>query len=387
MEEKIHRLLIVDDEIEVCEILREVGENCGYEVQVATSAREFFSLYLSFDPTFIILDLNIPDHDGIELLRFLAQHNCVCPIVLESGQDEKVIAISAKLGEEMGLAMGSYFQKPIKLKEMMTILEKNKEHSQIDSNDFLRNAIASKNILLHYQPKISFKTNQVVGIEALVRIELQGKLILPSSFVPLAEETNLIRPLSQLIVQRAFREFESILGSYPDITLSVNLSPKTLDDLLMPDEFAKMAQEANIDTNRICLEITETAFVEHKMLIADIITRFRIKGFVISIDDFGTGYSSLSQLHSLPFNEIKIDKTFVLPLAKDEEAKKITQSVINLGHSLGLEVTAEGIETQEVWNLLKSQGCDIAQGYYISHPLNFEGIKEWLSSHQESMSW
>lgn len=116
MGEKIHRLLIVDDEIGVCEILREVGESCDYEVKTVISAKEFFSIYLTFDPTFIILDLNIPDHDGIELLRFLAQHNCTCPIVLESGQDDKVIAISAKLGEEMGLVMGPYFQKPIKLR-------------------------------------------------------------------------------------------------------------------------------------------------------------------------------------------------------------------------------------------------------------------------------
>ncbi|MBS0271234.1 MAG: EAL domain-containing response regulator [Proteobacteria bacterium] len=374
-----HRLLVVDDEVEVCEIIREVGETAGYEVKTTTSGVEFCALYLNFNPTFILLDLNIPEFDGIELLRFLAQHNCTCPIVLESGQDEKVLAISSKLGEEMGLTMGPYFQKPVSVTKLMSALETNKEAPQDDSPDFLRHAIANKRIVLHYQPKVSFKTNQVVGIEALVRLEVQGKLIPPDSFIPLAEESNLIRSLSQLIVQIAFQEYKSIINTYPEISLSVNLSPKTLDDLLMPDEFTKMAQEHNIDTKNICLEITETAFSEHKLLIADVITRFRIKGFTISIDDFGTGYSSLAQLHNLPFNEIKIDKSFITHLGEDLEARKITQSVIDLGHSLGLTVTAEGIETKEVWDILASQGCDIAQGFYICHPLEFDKLTKWLA--------
>lgn len=376
---KKHRLLVVDDEFEVCEILREAGQAAGYEVKTTTSGAEFCSLYLNFSPTFILLDLNIPEFDGIELLRFLAQHNCTSPIVLESGQDEKVLAISSKLGEEMGLTMGPYFQKPVSLMKLISALEKNKEAPQDNSPDFLRNAIVNKQVILHYQPKVSFKTNQVVGIEALVRLEIQGKLIPPDSFIPLAEESNLIRSLSQLIVQIALQEYKSIADTYPEISLSVNLSPKTLDDLLMPDEFTKLAQDLNIDTKRICLEITETAFSEHKILIADIITRFRIKGFILSIDDFGTGYSSLAQLHSLPFNEIKIDKSFITHLGEDLEARKITQSVIDLAHSLGLTVTAEGIESKEVWDILASQGCDIAQGYYICHPLEFKKLKEWLT--------
>ena len=206
-----HRLLIVDDEIEICELLKEVGEQCGYEVTAITSGKEFYKAFEEVDPTFIILDLNIPDHDGIELLRFLAQHNSIATIVLESGQDEKVLSTSQKLGQDMGLLIERYFQKPLKLGEIGDVLKKAKDRASHFSVDFLKEAIEAKNVVLHYQPKVSFKTKRVVGLEALVRLNVQGHLFPPDSFIPLAEETNLIRPLSKIILQQAFNDFLDFL--------------------------------------------------------------------------------------------------------------------------------------------------------------------------------
>lgn len=377
------RLLIVDDETDICELLKEVGEQCGYESTCLTSGVEFYKVVQEINPTFIILDLNIPDHDGIELLRFLAQHNSVATILLQSGQDEKILSISTKLGQDMGLSMERYFQKPLKLKEIADLLMKAKGRASHFSIDFLKEAIESKNVILHYQPKVSFKTNKLVGLEALVRLNVQGHLIPPDSFIPLAEETNLIRPLSHVIVQQAFEDFIEFLKIVPDLILSINMSPKTFDDLLLPDEFAKLARKANVNSRQICIEITETAFMEKRTMLADIITRFRIKGFVLSIDDFGTGYASLSELYNLPFNEVKVDKSFVLEIESDSEAKTIAQSVIALAHNLGLQVTAEGVETKGAWDILEQYGCDIAQGFYISKPLEEKVLKKWLLDNKE----
>lgn len=377
------RLLIVDDEVEICELLKEVGEQCGYESTYLTSGGEFYKVIQDINPTFIILDLNIPDHDGIELLRFLAQENSIATIVLESGQDEKILSISTKLGQDMGLSMERYFQKPLRLQEIKDLLIKSKGRSSHFSIDFLKDAIESKSVILHYQPKVSFKTNKLVGLEALVRLNIQGHLIPPDSFIPLAEETNLIRPLSRVIVQQAFEDFIEFLKIIPELILSINMSPKTFDDLLLPDEFSKIARKANVNSSQICLEITETAFMEKRTMLADIITRFRIKGFVLSIDDFGTGYASLSELYSLPFNELKIDKSFVTEIENDSEAKRIAQSVIDLAHNLGLEVTAEGVETKGAWDILEQYGCDIAQGFYISKPMEEKVLKKWLLDHKE----
>ena len=275
--ERKDRLLIVDDEVEICELLKEVGEQCGYEVAYLCSGAEFYKTVQEINPTFIILDLNIPDHDGIELLRYLAQHNSIATIGLQSGQDEKVLSISTKLGQDMGLSMGRYFQKPLKLSEIRTLLMKAKGRASRFSIDFLKDAIESKNIVLHYQPKVSFTTKKIVGLEALIRLGIDEHLIPPNSFIPLAEETNLIRPLSHLIFQQAFKDFVEFLKIVPELVLSINMSPKAFDDLLLPDEFSNLAQKANVSSNQICLEITETAFMEKRTMLADIIARFRIR--------------------------------------------------------------------------------------------------------------
>lgn len=377
------RLLIVDGEVETCELLKEVGKQCGYEVTCLTSGAEFYKIVQEINPTFIILDLNIPDHDEIEVLRYLAQHDSITTIVLQSGQDERILSISTKLTQEMGHFRERYFQKPLKLDEIGVLLTKAKGRASHFSIDSLKDAIESGNFVLHYQPKISFKTKKIVGLEALVRLNIQGHLILPDSFIPLAEETNLIRPLSHLIVQQAFKDFVEFLKIIPELILSINISPKTLDDLLLPDEFSDLAQRANINSNQICLEITEAAFKEKLPLIADIMTRFQNKGFVLSIDDFGTGYSSLSELFNLPFSELKIDKSFVFEIENKLKAKTIAQFIISLAHKLGLSVTAEGVETKGAWNLLDQYGCDIAQGFYISKPLEKSILKEWLSQYKK----
>ncbi|MBY0273149.1 MAG: EAL domain-containing response regulator [Alphaproteobacteria bacterium] len=377
------RLLIVDGEVETCELLKEIGEECGYEVTCLTSGAEFHKVVQEVNPTFIILDLNIPDHDGNGLLRYLAQHNSITTIVLQSGQDEKILSISPKLSQEVGHFKKRYFQRPLKLDEIGEIFTKAKGKSSRFSIDSLKEAIESGNLVLHYQPKVSFKTKKIIGLEALVRLNIQGHLILPDSFIPLAEETNLIRPLSHLIVQQAFKDFVEFLRIIPELILSINISPKTLDDLLLPDQFSKLAQKVNINSNQICLEITETAFIEKRPLIANIMTQFRTKGFMLSIDDFGTGYSSLSELYSLPFSELKIDKSFILEIESNLGAKTIAQFIISLAHNLGLSVTAEGVETKEAWNILEQYDCDIAQGFYISKPLERSILKECLAQYKK----
>jgi EAL domain-containing protein (putative c-di-GMP-specific phosphodiesterase class I) len=222
----------------------------------------------------------------------------------------------------------------------------------------------------------------VTGIEALARWPdpLRG-MVSPSEFVPLAERTGLIGDLTDLVLELAIQHAGMLRNCGHAIDLAVNLSPLILVDPEAPDRLSRMLTEHRVENYRFVVEITESAAMADGTLTMENLTRFRLKDMKLSMDDFGTGYSSLVQLYRMPFNELKIDKSFVMEVDAKEEARVIVRSIIDLAHNLNLTVCAEGVETPETLDFLRSIGCDQAQGYLISKPLDETGLARFLESH------
>mgnify|MGYP001581601345 CR=1 FL=1 len=243
----------------------------------------------------------------------------------------------------------------------------------------LRQAIANNELVLHYQPKIDFSAAQVSGVEALVRWQhpVHG-LMAPDTFIPLAEQTGLIKPLTRWVLITALRQCEEWYRTGISLSMSINVSAISIQDPEFPDQMAKLLEEFNVPTSQIELEITETAVMSEPVRAVECIRKLSTLGFQIAIDDFGTGYSSMAYLKELLVAKIKIDKSFVKDMASNHNDAVIVRSTVELGHNLGLKVVAEGVEDQAAWDKLKGLGCDSAQGYYMSRPLPSVDFLAWL---------
>ncbi|HZU12679.1 MAG TPA: EAL domain-containing protein [Chloroflexota bacterium] len=243
----------------------------------------------------------------------------------------------------------------------------------------LRRAIENGELYLVYQPKVDVRTGHVDAVEALARWHHPTKgMIPPDEFIPLAEQTGLIRPLTMWVLRDALRQLASWLDDGFDLRVAINLSAQNLHDPLLVKSIRELLDERGIEPRRLAVEVTESSIMVDAERARATLESLHRMGVRISIDDFGTGYSSLAYLHHLPTQEIKIDKAFVLDMLDDGEGAFIARSVIDLGHNFGLKVVAEGVENEETYKLLDSMECDHVQGYYLSPPLASGELTRWL---------
>jgi len=243
----------------------------------------------------------------------------------------------------------------------------------------LRHAVEQEQFVLYFQPKVNLKTYQVTGVEALARWNHpRENLVLPDIFIPLLEQTGLIRGLTPWVLNESLRQGQALQDQGLPISISMNLSVRDLQDPYLADAFAEQLEALQISPRWLELEITESAVMTDPDRAFEVLTRLSSMGLRIAIDDFGTGYSSLSYLKKLPVSTIKIDKSFVIGMTRNENDAAIVRTSIDLGHNLGLEVVAEGVETEDVLKRLGELGCDTAQGHYISRPLSTDEFTEWL---------
>ena len=248
----------------------------------------------------------------------------------------------------------------------------------------LRKAIGNSELRLYYQPKAELQTGLVKGVEALVRWQHPTEgFIAPDQFIPLAEQTGLITPLTRWVVETAIRQCREWLDAGLELRVAVNLSMRNLRDASLPDTIADLLAQYRVPPRLFCCEITESAVMadlEHTLHVLNCLVALEVP---IAIDDYGTGYASLSYLKRLPASELKIDRTFVQHLTTDQADQAIVRSTVSMAHNLGFQVVAEGVEDQATWNLLASFKCDIAQGYYLSRPIPPQDLVRWLDARQE----
>ena len=243
----------------------------------------------------------------------------------------------------------------------------------------LREAIQTNQLCLQYQPQIDHRSQRVVGLEALVRWNhpLRGFLA-PDIFIPLAEDAGLIGPLTHWVLKSALAQQVALHQQGHLLTMAVNLSARNLHDMELPASVQKLLTESGIAPKYLTLEITESAVMSNPSDSLAILTELDKMGITLAIDDFGTGYSSLAYLKRLPVDELKIDKSFVMEMEENENDAVIVRSTIDLAHNLGLKVTAEGVETQAVWDTLSVLGCNQSQGYFMGRPMSEENLYAWL---------
>jgi diguanylate cyclase (GGDEF)-like protein len=243
----------------------------------------------------------------------------------------------------------------------------------------LRRAMDEAELVLHYQPKVDLRTGQAKGVEALARWSHPERgMLSPDEFIPLAERSNLLRPMTLYVLDTAMRQANAWRSKGIEVTVAVNLSMQNMLDLRLPNDLARLLTSWRLPAGSLELEITESTIMADHRRAQTILGRLSKMGVRLSIDDFGTGYSSLQYLQELPVDAIKIDKSFVMSMETDPGNATIVQSTVDLGHNLGLEVVAEGVEDMRTYNKLAALGCDYAQGYFLSKPLSPDKLTIWL---------
>ncbi len=385
---------MIDDDPDAGEFIRHLGMNAGYRVTITSSFQEFKTVYAD-RASIIVIDLMMPDVDGVEVLRFLRSKKCSAGLILVSAVDQRIINSVSHLARRQGLCVIRGMQKPFAPNKFAEILnnasaefekledtrsaERRHETSGVVTAAEISNALERDEFRILYQPKITIGNENFLSVEALLRWQhpVLG-LLRPRQFIHVAESDGLIDRLTEVVMARSFPRLAQWLKGGLDIYLSLNLSPRSLVALDLPDRVAQRAQVHGLPAERIILEVTESWLISDVVPALDVLSRFRIKGFGLSIDDFGTGYATLGQLREIPFTELKIDRSFISGARANEDARTIADSSVRLGRRLKLNVVAEGVETLDDWKLVKNLGCDMAQGYFIAKPLRGDDVADWF---------
>ena len=365
-----HRLLIIDDEPAICAFIARIAANAGYQTLVVESADSVLEHVRSWKPTHIVMDLQMPVVDGLELLSQLASDHCSATIILVSGVGDSVVNAARRVGTARGLNVTAALTKPFGADELGAVLRASRVEDPWLTVANISAAMNRQEFFLLYQPKVNLRAGIICGAEALVRWRhpVRG-VVAPLEFIPFAESSACIDQMTEWIAMTAAGQLRAWDELGCRLDLSINISARNLHEARLAEQLSGQCRTAGVSPARITLELTETAAMRDAVQMMDVLTRLRVKGFKLSIDDFGTGYSSLVQLHRLPFNEIKIDRTFVSGCATSPESRSIVRLVVDLAHALGMTAVAEGVESPEAMRLLRELGCDEAQGAFIAGPL------------------
>jgi EAL domain-containing protein (putative c-di-GMP-specific phosphodiesterase class I) len=247
----------------------------------------------------------------------------------------------------------------------------------------LERAVEKEEFAIRYQPLVEVATGRITGLEALVRWEHPTRgLVAPAEFISLAEETGLVLPIGTWILREACQHAKQWqdLSNNPDLTISVNLSPRQLQQSDLVSQVKQALALAKLDPSCLMLEITEHVLMEDLETTVPKLHELKEIGVRLAIDDFGTGYSSLSYLRTLPIHVLKIAKSFIDGVALDIEESALARAIIKLGATMNLETIAEGIESAEQWTELRILGCTMGQGFYLYHPMSEPDVRELLAT-------
>ncbi len=394
------RVYLIDDEPDILKILRDVVELTGLEAYCFSQAADFINEVQCFEgENILILDLQMPRIDGIEVIRHLAKMENSPELILMSGQDHAVLSGAENLAVAHALVVRGTLEKPLSIARLRNMLE---PQASIRSSkpigdpiglghdvsvEELREALDFDQFVLHYQPKEEFalKGASKYSAECLVRWQhpAQG-LIYPSRFIELIEKQGWMPDLTTIVFKQAISQQRQWQKEGLQIDLSINVSASDITSLILPETISRLLADNELDTTTITLEVTETELMGELTTSLDVLTRLRLKGVLLSIDDFGTGYSSLLQLYRMPFSELKIDQSFVSKIVVDMEALAIVKACIVLGQQFNMRVVAEGVEDLATKELLAELGCQAAQGYYVAKPMPCEDFSAWLASQLKS---
>ena len=395
VEKSAVRVLVLDDEPFMLKLLGHMLAAQGY-TQVTTCDSGHVALDCIDSPNgapdLILADLNMPQMDGIEFVRKLVERHYAGSLILVSGEDERVLQSAEKLVQAHRVTVLGRLHKPPTPKGLAALLKKWSPPSQAGPRaarksygaDEVRAAITNGELVNYYQPKVAAATGKVVGVEALVRWRhpVDG-MVLPDQFIGVAEEHGLIDDLTRVVLTSALAQLKAWLAAGLALRVAVNVSMDNLASLDFLDFVVGQAATAGVSPKHVVLEVTESRLMNDLRASLETLTRLRLKRFGLSIDDFGTGHSSLTQLHNIPFDELKVDQSFVHGAWSDATARAIYEASLNLAKQLHMDVVAEGVEDRADFNFVVRSGCQMAQGYFIAKPMPAADLRQWMEDWHE----
>ncbi|MBP6503892.1 MAG: EAL domain-containing protein [Rhodoferax sp.] len=384
-------VLVVDDDPVVLLQMQQMLAGIGVgRVQTARDgAQAILCMAGSATPVDVVVcDLNMPEMDGVEMIRRFGQSGFRGGLVLMSGADEQLLATVGNLAQLQGLSVLGKVQKPATPQQMRALLRRSvpavsgqraPDAESVTTPLAILTAMRDHEFSIWLQPKVDAVTLVPVGVEALARWrQKDGSFVSPDLFIVAAERAGIIDQLSRELLQIALREAAGLHAAGFPLAISLNLSALWLDDLSLPDLLLRSAQEQGLKPADIMLEVTETGVTKDIAIALDVLSRLRLKGFGLSIDDFGIGYSSFEQLGRIPFTEMKLDRSFVQRSTRDAAARAILESSMAMAGKLDLRTVAEGVETEAELQLMRELGFDDIQGYLIARPMPRDELVRWL---------
>jgi EAL domain-containing protein (putative c-di-GMP-specific phosphodiesterase class I) len=327
--------------------------------------------------------------DGVEFVRRVAERRLVGHLVIASALEESIIRSVETMARGFGIEFAGHVKRPISPESLRPLIVRLvarraaapllKSQSVHVTVEDLRHAIADKQFVPHFQPRVRREDGVVTAVEALIRWRHPDRgLVPPGAFIPLADRTGLIDGITDVVLEKSIAWDRIWRENGIDIAVSVNLTENALNQPDLPERIARIARQHNVPHERILLEVTESAAVTDAAASLEALARLRIKGFGLSIDDFGTGMGTPEQLARTPFTEVKIDQALVTGVFDQPQFFGVLEYSLKLAKHLGLKTVAEGIEGPEDWQLLSDLGCDEMQGYHVARPMPGEEIEGWV---------
>lgn len=336
----------------------------------------------------LIMDLNMPEMDGVEMIRQLAGLKYDGALVLVSGEDPRILETAARLAAAHHLRVLGHLVKPVRQQDLAdTLGQWSVKQAAVQRKDVeaytpeeVQRAIERRELYNVYQPKVDFASGALVGVETLVRwLHPQQGEISSGLFVGIAEEHGLIDGLTKLVLAEALEQGRRWHDEGLPLRISVNLSMANLAQLDIADHVLGELARTGFPAPDLILEVTESRLMQDALVPLDVLTRLRLKHIGLSIDDFGTGHSSLAQLRDMPFDELKIDYSFVHGASRKVTLRGIVEGSLSIARQLGITAVAEGVEDLDDWLFLRQRNCDLAQGYLIAKPMRAESLRPWLA--------
>ena len=368
---------ILDDEPEVCEFITHIVGNAGF---YARSFSEPTSLEMALTeavPQVIILDLSLGSSDGIDVIRSLAASRFGGAILLVSGRhDEKTIDEVRRIGKHHGLVMLPFLQKPFRLDQLKQRLRLVTHAETAPSEAIFENALRNNQLELWYQPKIELPSRRVCGAEALVRLRHPTRgVLLPSEFLPPSGD-SLHHPLADFVIRRAVTDWLFFAAAGIAIKLSINMPMSVFETAAFVSNLRRyLPREPRFPG--LIVELTEDEVIKDPDFAREVAIQLKLYNVDVAIDDFGSGYSTLKRAQTLPFSELKIDRSKVDGCSSVPAQRWECRNIVDLAHRLGMTSVAEGVEREDDLQALIEMRCDAAQGLALARPMEREAFKQW----------
>jgi EAL domain-containing protein (putative c-di-GMP-specific phosphodiesterase class I)/ActR/RegA family two-component response regulator len=364
------RVFVVDDERAILDVLSRGLENAGYKATTFSFGRDFERAVVREAPDICIMDLSLPDFDGVAILNELAAQDYRGRILLMSGHGPQVLRSVSRLAEGYHLHIVGCVKKPFTMRPVLQALNGGPLQTFAPQRCDVLDAIRKGQMVARYQPIVDLPNHQVIAAEALARWQHPTEGLLPPSAFLAKLDHDGMNELTNCVLRNAFYNRALWAREGLEIPVAVNVPTTVVVDPQFAAEIAKLMEQHQTTLQGIVIEITENDTMPDVHLLAGTLSGFCLKGARVAVDDFGTGFSSLSRLQCLPVDEVKIDKSFIRHCVTHHDDRKIVEAVIALAHALDMHVVAEGVETEATATLLSELGCDYAQGYLFGRPVS-----------------